>query len=92
MGTSYSNLGNLETDRGGSAGQAILWHVQAPEIRLRLGVPQAVSNLRRVMAIRSELGPDHFGALPARAAASTSLAADAVTSLLDQLADGSGGE
>jgi hypothetical protein len=90
VGTSYSNLGNL--DRGGSAGQAILWHVQALEIRLRLGVPQAVSNLRRVMAIRSDLGLDQFGALPTRAAASTSLAADAVTSLLDQLADGSDGE
>jgi hypothetical protein len=43
MGTSYSNLGNLETDRGGSAGQAILWHVQAPEIRLRLGVPKRLA-------------------------------------------------
>jgi tetratricopeptide (TPR) repeat protein len=51
-----SQLGNLEEERGGSVATAVTWHVKALMIRLRLGVPQAVNNLRRLAAYRRELG------------------------------------
>ena len=53
-------------------------------IRLRLGVPQAVNNLRRLAAYRRELGAEPFTALLTQAADDTDLA-DTITSLLDQV-------
>ena len=84
MATSYSQLGNLEKDRGGPAAAAITWHVKALAIRLRLGVPQAVIDLRRLAAYRRELGAEPFTSLLAQAAGDTDLA-ETITSLLDQL-------
>ena len=84
MATSYSQLGILENERGGPATAAVTWHVKALAIRLRLGVPQAVNNLRRLAAYRRELGPEPFTGLLAQAAGDTDLA-ETITSLLDQV-------
>ena len=86
MATSYSQLGNLETEHGGPVITAITWHVKALAIRLRLGVPQAVNNLRRLAAHRRELGPEPFTSLLAQAADDTHLT-ETITSLLDQVDD-----
>jgi tetratricopeptide (TPR) repeat protein len=80
----YTELGILEAERGGSAGLAIGWHVRALAIRLRIDVPQAVHNLRRLSAFRSQLGPERFTSLLAQATGDTELI-EAITSLLDQL-------
>ena len=88
MATCYSQLGNLGADRGGPAAEAIAWHVRALAIRLQLGVPQAVNNLRRLAAYRRELGAEPFTGLLAQAAGDTELAGT-ITSLLDQ-ADATG--
>ena len=84
MATSYSQLGNLGADRGGPAAAVITWHVRALAIRLQLGVPQAVNNLRRLAACRRELGAEPFTGLLAQAAGDTELA-ETITSLLDQV-------
>jgi tetratricopeptide (TPR) repeat protein len=84
MATTYSQLGILEKERGGSITVAVTWHVRALAIRLRLGVPQAVNNLRSLSAYRSELGAGPFTSLLAQAAGSTDLA-ETITSLLDQV-------
>jgi tetratricopeptide (TPR) repeat protein len=80
----YSQLGNLEKERGGSVAAAVTWHVKALVIRLRLGVPQALNNLRRLAAYRDELGAGPFTGLLTQAAGDTDLAAR-IMSLLDQL-------
>ena len=84
MATGYSQLGNLEKERGGSITAAVTWHVRALAIRLRLGVPQAAKNLRRLATDRRELGAEPFARLLTQAAGSTDLA-ETITSLLDQL-------
>ena len=84
MATSYSQLGILEKDRGGPSAAAITWHVKALAIRLRLGAPQAVIDLRRLAAYRSGTGAGPFTSILAQAAGSTDLA-EAITALLDQL-------
>ena len=84
MAPIYSQLGILEKDRGGPAATAITWHVKALAIRLRLGVPQAVIDLRRLAAYRSGTGPGPFTSILAQAAGSPDLA-EAITALLDQL-------
>jgi tetratricopeptide (TPR) repeat protein len=84
MATSYSQLANLGADRGGPAAAVIAWHVRALAIRLQLGVPQAVNNLRRLAACRRELGAEPFTGLLAQAAGDTKLA-ETITSLLDQV-------
>ena len=84
MANSYSQLGILEKERGGSITAAVTWHVKALVIRLRLGVPQARNNLRRLAAYRRELGAEPFTSLLTQAAGDTDLA-EAVTSLLDEL-------
>ena len=84
MATTYSQLGNLEKERGGPMTAAVTWHVKALVIRLRLGVPQAVNNLRRLAAYRRELGAEPFTSLLTQAAGDTDLA-ETITSLLDQL-------
>jgi hypothetical protein len=53
-------------------------------IRLRLGAPQAANNLRRLAALRSNLGLKRFTSLLSQAIGDTKLA-EAITSLLDQL-------
>ena len=84
MATSYSQLGNLGADRGAPAAAVIAWHVRALAIRLQLGVPQAVNNLRRLVAYRRELGAEPFTGLLAQATEDTELA-ETITSLLDQV-------
>ena len=82
MATTYSQLGTLKAERGGTAGLAIGWHVKALAIRLRLRLPQAVNNLRR---------SEQFAGLLAQATSGTELAG-AIASLLDELgAAGAGG-
>ena len=84
MAAAYSQLGNLEVERGGSVITAVTWHVKALAIRLRLGIPQAVNNLRRLSAYRRELGPEPFTGLLAQAAGDTHLT-ETITSLLNQV-------
>jgi len=84
IATSYSQLGILEKDRGGPAATAITWHVKALAIRLRLGSPQAVIDLRRLAAYRSGTGPGPFAGILAQTAGSPDLA-EAITALLDQM-------
>ena len=84
MAVTYSQLGNLEKERGGSITAAVTWHVKALVIRLRLGVPQAVNNLRRLGPYRRELGAGPFTSLLTQAAGDTDLA-ETITALIDQL-------
>jgi tetratricopeptide (TPR) repeat protein len=84
MATTCSQLGILEAEQGGSAALAIDWDVKALAIRLRLGVPQAVNNLRRLPAQRRDLGPEPFTGLLTQAAGNISLA-ETILSLLDQM-------
>ncbi len=86
MATSYSQLGNLEEERGDSLAAAVTWHARALVIRLRLGVPQAENNLRRLAAYRRELGAGPFTGLLTQAAGDTDLA-ETITSRLGQLDD-----
>ena len=53
-------------------------------IRLRLGIPQAKIDLRRLAACRDDLGPEQFTALLTQATGDTGQA-QTITSLLDQL-------
>ncbi|MGA8456990.1 MAG: hypothetical protein WB800_16430 [Streptosporangiaceae bacterium] len=55
-------------------------------IRLRLGVPQAVIDLRRLAAYHDDLGPERFGGLLAQAAGDS--LAETIMSLLGQLDPG----
>ena len=84
MATIYTLLGVLEKERGGSITTAITWHARALTIRLRLGVPQAASNLRILRAWRRELGTKPFTRFLTQAVNSTDLAIT-ITSLLDEV-------
>ena len=84
MAVVYSQLGYLEVDRGGAVTVAVTWHVKALAIRLRLGLPQAMNELRRLAAHRRELGPQPFTGLLAQTASETRLT-ETITSLLDQV-------
>ena len=84
MAKSYSQLGVLEKDRGGSLTEAVTWHVRALAIWLRLGVPDAVTDLRRLAAYRRELGAEPFTRLLTRAADSTDLT-ETINSRLDRV-------
>ena len=84
MATSYGRFGILDADRHAPAAAVIAWHVKALAIRLRLGVPQAANNLRRLAAYRRELGAEPFAGLLAQATDDTELA-ETITSLLDQV-------
>jgi hypothetical protein len=57
--------------------------VKALAIRLQLGVPQAINDLRRLAAYRSELAPERFTSLLSQAISDTVLA-EAITFLLGQ--------
>jgi TPR repeat protein len=59
----YSQLGIVEAERGGPQAAVIAWHVKALAIRLRLDIPQAVIDLRRLAEVRRELGPERFTSL-----------------------------
>ncbi len=77
-----SQLGVLEAEHpDGSAAAAVGWHVKALVIRLRLGAPQAVIDVRRLAALRGELGPERFTSLLSEASGDTELT-EAITSLL----------
>ncbi len=89
MADSYSQLGNLEKDRGSLVTAAVTWHVKALGIRLRLGIPKAWGNLRRLAEYRLELGTGPFTSVLTQAAGNTDLA-EAITSLRDQM-DNTGG-
>ena len=67
MATTYSQLGDLEEARGGSITAAVRWHAKALVIRLRLTVPQAGNNRRRLAAYRHQLGVEPFARLLAEA-------------------------
>jgi hypothetical protein len=84
MATSYSQLGNLERERGGSISAAVTWHVRALAIRLRLGVPQAAYNLRRLSAYSRELDAEVSTSMLTQAANNAELA-DTIASLLGQV-------
>ena len=84
MATSYHQLGILEKDRGGQITAAVTWHVRALAIRLSLGIPQAIIDLRCLAGYRRELGAGQFTSLLTRTAEDPGLG-NAITSLLDQL-------
>jgi tetratricopeptide (TPR) repeat protein len=83
LAATYSRLSSLEIDRGGSTADAIAWNVSALVIRARLGVPQVGINLRRLSALRRELGVGPFTSLLVEAVGDAK-AAEAITSWLDQ--------
>jgi hypothetical protein len=83
MAATYSQLGNLESERGGQIATATAWQVRALLIRLALGVPQAATNLRRLGEYRRELGADQFTSLLNSNAGDPSLV-ETITDLLDQ--------
>ena len=58
--------------------------VKALTIRVRLRIPQAGIDLRRLAARRRELGTEQFSSLMSQATSDADLA-EAITSLLDQL-------
>ena len=58
--------------------------MKALAIRLRLGIPQAMNDLRCLAAHRRELGAEPFTGLLAQAADDTHLT-ETITSLLDQV-------
>ena len=80
MARVYSQLGNLEKDRGGTATAAVAWHVKALMITLRLGTSQTQTNLRWLAEYRRELGNAPFAELLAQATGDTDLA-ETITSL-----------
>ena len=84
MAASISQLGILDADRGAPPATVITRHVTALAIRLRLGIPKAAIDLRRLAALREDLGPDQFTALLAQAADDADQA-QTIMSLLDQL-------
>jgi tetratricopeptide (TPR) repeat protein len=84
MAISYSNLGTLEAERGGRTNSVVSWDLKALAIRLRLGVPEAIINLRRLAACRRELGLEPFTTLLAQAVDNSKLV-ETITSLLDEL-------
>jgi hypothetical protein len=59
--------------------------VKALAIRLHLGVPQAINNLSRLSACRSEIGGEAFTSSLLQRAGDVDLA-QTITSLLDQTA------
>jgi tetratricopeptide (TPR) repeat protein len=85
-----SQLGILEKDRGGLAATAVGWHVRALVVRLRLGVPEVVIDLRALADWRRALGTGPFGRLLEQVSGGTELA-EAITSLLDQVNDADDG-
>jgi len=71
-------------ERGGPSAEIVAWHVRALAIRLRVGVPQAVNNLRQLLPYRRELGAESFAALLAQISEDVELV-EAIPGLLDQV-------
>jgi len=67
----------------GAVDRAIAWHVGALAIRLELGVPEAITDIRRLSAHRAALGPERFTDLLTEAVGDAGQA-EFVMSLLDQ--------
>jgi tetratricopeptide (TPR) repeat protein len=86
LASSYSQLGILEQVRGGQIAAAIALHVRALAIRVALGIPQAVIDLRRLSAYRRELGAARFTGLLTSPAGNSGVV-DAIMSLLDEFDD-----
>jgi Tetratricopeptide repeat len=84
IATSYSQIGSLVAERGGPVAEIVSWHIRALAIRLRIGVPQAVNNLRRLLPYRRELGAEPFAALLAQITDDAELV-EAIPGLLDQV-------
>ena len=84
MATSYSQLGSLVAERGGPVADIVAWHIRALAIHLRIGVPQAVNNLRQLLPYRRELGAEPFAALLAQITDDAELV-EAIPGLLDQV-------
>ena len=84
MAASYSQIGSLVAERSGPVAEIVTWHTRALEIRLRIGAPQAVNNLRQLLPYRRELGAESFAALLARITDDVELV-EAIPSLLDQI-------
>jgi tetratricopeptide (TPR) repeat protein len=83
MASSWSQLGILATDRGDPVAEIVDWHVRALWIRLRIGVPEAAIDLRKLAFWRRELGAKPFAALLAKITDDTELI-EAIPGLLDQ--------
>ena len=84
MATSYSQIGSLVAERGGPVADIVAWHIRALAIRLRIGVPQAVDNLRQLLPYRRELGAVRFAALLAQITDDAELI-EAIPGLLNQV-------
>ena len=84
MATSYSQFGSLVAERGGPVADIVAWHIRALAIRLRIGAPQAVNNLRQLLPYRRELGAEPFAALLAQITDDVELV-EAIPGLLDQV-------
>lgn len=69
---------------GGETATAIAWHVRALAIRLVIGVPETVNDLRFLNRYRRGLGSGQFTSLLNSTTAGSGLA-DAITRLLDQM-------
>jgi hypothetical protein len=86
LATTFSQVGDLEKDRGGPAIKAIGWHVGALTIRLRIDVPEAVIDLRALAEWRRVLGAGPFGGLLEQASGNAELAEE-IVHLLDRVDD-----
>ena len=84
MAASYSQIGSLVAERGGPVADIAAWHIRALAIRLRIGVPQAVNNLRQLLPYRRELGAEPFAALLTQITDDVELV-EAIAGLLDQV-------
>ncbi|MGI5242590.1 tetratricopeptide repeat protein [Dactylosporangium sp. CA-139066] len=60
-----SQLGFLQT-AGGHPGEAVAYHLQALGIRLAIGVPHAVIDVRALKAVRTQLGAAAFAGIARR--------------------------
>ena len=89
MATIYSQIGSLVAERGGPVADIVAWHIRALAIRLRIGVPQAVNNLRQLLPYRRELGAESFAALLAQITDDVGLV-EAIPGLLDQVGTAEG--
>lgn len=59
MAISWSQLGILATERQRYA-DAVVWHIRGLLVRLSLQVPQAANNVRKLAALRGQMGNDAF--------------------------------
>ena len=76
-------LGVLEAEKpDGTIAAVIGWEARALAIRLRLRLPQAAYNLRRLNALRGQLGAERFTSLLAEVTGDSELA-EAIISVLD---------